>query len=130
MNGSAVRVTNTGEEDLQGRYNGVDYNFEQDEPQVISHQAANHIFGYGMDDKTGALTRLGWVRSTDEYKLGMQRLGKIKFEEVVATFQTAPVGDASPLRPDEGEPEGGQPPLGNPTDDEDGEEEDDPESVI
>jgi hypothetical protein len=79
---SYVRVVNTHDHEVVGRYNGEDYVFKPGEPEDIHISAAGHIFGFGMDDKTKALHALGVLRQSDELKAAMEYLGKIKFEPV------------------------------------------------
>lgn len=77
-----VRVTNGTDELIEGRFNGEDYEFSPGEAVDIHVQAATHIFAFGEDDKTRALSRLGWLRHSGELKSALARLAKIKFEDV------------------------------------------------
>lgn len=106
MSGSAVQITNNGTEPVQGRFNGVDYDFDPGVPVIVSHQAASHIFAYGLPDKTSAFARLGWMQHTGMQKEANRRMAEFKFEEVVARFSSQPVSDASPLAAGQEEGEG------------------------
>jgi hypothetical protein len=76
-----VRVTNRTGARIKGRYDGVDYIFENNEETDVHHLAAAHIFGFGQDDKTNAFLRLGWL-ATGNYEEGLERLKDIKFGDV------------------------------------------------
>jgi hypothetical protein len=76
-----VRVTN-GNKSFVGRFNGKDYKFDQGKPVDISLIAARHIFGFGLEDKTSALNRLGWARSSDELEAGLEKLAKVSFDDI------------------------------------------------
>jgi len=76
-----VRVINGNEKAVTGRFNGRDFHFEPDKPADVPEIVARHVFGFGIEDKLPALSRLGWARSSDELDSGMQKLGKVVFEE-------------------------------------------------
>jgi hypothetical protein len=65
-----VRVTNRTGATIKGRYDGVDYIFENNEETDVHHLAAAHIFGFGQDDKTNAFLRLGWLANGKDIKFG------------------------------------------------------------
>lgn len=105
-----VRVT-SGKETIRARWNGVDYEFRPGEPQDIHHVIAAHIFGFGSDDKSAALARLGWAQSSDQFPAAMQRLQHVRFtpspglvEAPVADVVGAPAGDRMPNRTPSGAP--------------------------
>lgn len=75
-----VRVTNHNRS-FVGRWNGKDYKFEQGKPIDVPEVVAQHIFAFGQDDKSVALSRLGWARSSDELEAGLEKLAKVTFEE-------------------------------------------------
>ena len=75
-----IRVTN-GNASLVGRYNGRDYHFKKDVPIDVPEIVAKHVFGFGMDDKSVALNRLGWARTSDELPIGMEKLGNVSFDD-------------------------------------------------
>lgn len=56
-----IRVISHLEETLRGRYDGVDYVFETDEPVDMPLEAATHIFDLGKEDKKQAFNQLGWL---------------------------------------------------------------------
>lgn len=89
-----VRVTNRGKFQLADRYDGQAYVFKVNEPLVLSHEAARHIFGYGLEDKAPALARQGWLRNAnvdDDWGLraALDKLARFQFQEVEATYVEA-----------------------------------------
>jgi len=76
-----VRVTNRTGSTIKGRYDGVDYLFKPGDETDVHHLAAAHIFGFGLDDKTNAFLRLGWLTS-GSYEEGIERLKDIQFGDV------------------------------------------------
>lgn len=95
--GDYVQVTNGTDEPIEGRFAGIDYRFPVNEAVGLPILAARHIFGFGMEDKTAAILRLGWANlsldpKSDGKKLALARLTKIKFEELpssVLDFKSA-----------------------------------------
>jgi len=84
-----VRITNEdessvekGKKVIKGRYAGKDYVFPFGEPVDISLDAARHIFGFENDNKATALARLGWTKSSDDLEEGIERLKRIRFEDL------------------------------------------------
>jgi hypothetical protein len=76
-----VRVINNNAKAVVGRWNGKDYKFEPGKPLDVPEIVANHVFGFGQDDKQQALNRLGWARSSDEFEAGMELLANVVFED-------------------------------------------------
>jgi len=76
-----VRVTNRTGVTIRGRYDGVDYIFEEGDATDVHHLAAAHIFGFGQQDKTNAFLRLGWL-TKGSYEEGLERLKDIQFGDV------------------------------------------------
>lgn len=79
-----VRVVNGTDQKIVGRYDGVDYEFRPKEKVDVPQVVARHIFGFGDPDKTRALTRLGWMFSSDQHDAAMSKLKKISFSEAPA----------------------------------------------
>lgn len=87
-----VRVTQTAQDEVIGRYDGVDYVFPHGEPVDVHKAVAVHIFGFGLpeqsddprvQDKTPALLRLGWINSSGEKKSALAALRtSVRFEEI------------------------------------------------
>lgn len=108
-----VRVTNMDEhsvvgrgekarKEIRGRFNGKDYVFPYGEPVNVHIEVARHMFGLGMDDKSHAFNRLGWVKSSDEIFEATERLKNIKFDDLPelmeqARFKSPDVAHASGL---------------------------------
>ena len=84
---SHFKVTNHTRDVITGRYDGVDYKWRPGQSQVISGPAANHIFGFGEDDKSRAMNRLGWAPRSDMIDSALDKLGQIQFEEIQQVFR-------------------------------------------
>lgn len=108
-----IRVTNMDEHSIvgkgerakkviHGRFNGKDYAFPYSEPVNVHIEVARHLFGLGMDDKSFALARLGWVQTSNDIDTALDRLKNIKFDDLPelmeqARFKSADVAHASGL---------------------------------
>lgn len=92
-----VYVTNNGKEELIDGWDSVKYTFTPGKTVEVPLAAAEHIFGYGTDDKTPFLVRLGWMKMSNEYDAGMKRLAAFAFSE------TQPKGIHSPSPVDKGQ---------------------------
>lgn len=101
-----VVVTNGTDKQIKGRYAGKDYFFPVNEAVTLPVIAAQHIFGFKNPDKTSALTRLGWMKNSEEYDTAMERLGLVKFGVEGDTKTSSNVG---PLVNAGGAAEGGAP---------------------
>jgi hypothetical protein len=75
-----VRIVNRNK-DVAGRFNGKDYLFKTGKPLDVPEIVARHVFGFGLEDKTAALSRLGWARTSDELEAGLEKLAKVSFED-------------------------------------------------
>lgn len=82
-------------------FDGIQYEFPPGEKVQVPVDAAVHMFGYGLADKTDTLVRLGWasrynavIKRMEEDPTGVRRLAKFVFTKAVMVEDTA----ASPLR--------------------------------
>jgi hypothetical protein len=87
---------------IQGRYNGKDYLFPFGEPVNVHLDVARHCFGLGLDDKSTALSRLGWVQSSADFPDAIERLSNIRFEDLpelmeASRFKAPEIAHASGL---------------------------------
>lgn len=96
-----VRVVNNDEQSVErgkklirGRFDGEDYVFPLGRPVDIPIVAAAHIFGFGRKDKSQALLRLGWARTSDELDNGLDRLKKIAFSDMPAMMEVPKESEA------------------------------------
>jgi hypothetical protein len=87
---SMFYVTNKNEDVHEDRYDGEDFVFPPGERVLLSEDAARHMFGKGLVDKTDTLLRLGWANKIDPVKKvyventeGVKRLANFVFEEAV-----------------------------------------------
>jgi hypothetical protein len=90
MGMNQVFVTNTNEFAHTDQYDGDAYTFPPGEKVLIPYDAAVHMFGRGLDDKTETLVRLGWAQTFDpasrqfvENPDGVKRLAAFVFEEAI-----------------------------------------------
>lgn len=67
------------EEKIVAKYDGREYVFQPGAVTAVSEDAARHIFGYGMKEKTSALLRLGWLPNGAQMDQAIQRLNKVQF---------------------------------------------------
>jgi len=63
--GRTIFVTNTNDFHHTDRYDGEDYEFPPGEKVAITEEAATHMFGRNLVDKSNALQRLGWAMKYD-----------------------------------------------------------------
>jgi|SRR4029077_4559984 len=84
---SFVRVTNGLNEKIAGRYDGVDYLWKPGDAHDIPVAAAEHIFGFGVEDKAQAMNRLGWMPSSDKRDSAYEKLAMLGFDVVEQVFQ-------------------------------------------
>jgi hypothetical protein len=98
--GGFVRITNQTGKKIIGRYDGEDYEFLHGEPVDVPEPVAAHVFGFGVPDKAAVLARLGWATTSDMVDEGLQKLGRIKFEDIVVTAQAVVDDDDSPAAGD------------------------------
>ena len=105
----SIFVINTNADDHVDRYNGEEYIFpgKKDEkdpgtPVLVPKEAATHMFGWNLPDKTDTLVRLGWATRYDpkqkcfvEDSSGIKRLAGFVFDEV-ATVQKSVLERARP----------------------------------
>jgi hypothetical protein len=103
---------------IQGRYNGKDYLFPYGQPVNVHLEVARHCFGLGQDDKSAALSRLGWARTSDELPDAIERLSNIRFEDLpelmeASRFKAPEIAHASGLVKGDDAAEGGPVPPSN-----------------
>ncbi len=74
-----IGVKNKTDAVIKSRFDGKDYEFKPGVTVAVSEDAATHIFGYGLDDKSRALIRLGWLINSTQYESALERLDNIQF---------------------------------------------------
>lgn len=88
----SVFVTNSGVP-FSGRFENVEYKFDNGKEVELSLEAAKHIFGYNDDDKEPYFVRLGWMKVNTDFPRAMERLGQVRFssESAKKVHLSAPV---------------------------------------
>lgn len=96
---SNVFVTNNSGQPLKDGYAGVVYEFPIGQTVEIPEEVANHIFGYGVENKEPYLARLGWIHTKNEVESGMARLNrwKISSEPPEKNQSLSPLVERVPL---------------------------------
>ena len=74
-----LTVTNGNDFNFAGRFNGVDFHFPAGKTTALPEDAAKHIFGVGLGDKTDVLVRHGWMQSGAGFAAAMAILNKFSF---------------------------------------------------
>src|SRR5882672_2602967 len=85
-----IFVTNKNDFHHTDMFDGQEYEFPPQERVAISVDAATHMFGFNMPDKTETLTRLGWATRLDrdakqwvDDPAGVKKLAKFVFTKAV-----------------------------------------------
>lgn len=79
---SACKQHSRARQVIIGRWGGKDYAFPYGRPVNVHLNVARHIFGLGTDDKSSALSRLGWATLSEQLPDAYDRLTRIKFEDL------------------------------------------------
>lgn len=72
-------VTNNSDKDLEDGYDGVRYKFVHGQSIEVPPVVARHVFGFGDDNKSPYLIRLGWIEKSDDYEKALNRLYQFSF---------------------------------------------------
>jgi hypothetical protein len=85
-----IFVTNRNDFFHADRFDGVDYAFPPQEKVAVSVEAATHMLGFNVKDKTDTLVRLGWASKYDtvakrtvEDPDGVKKLARFVFTRAV-----------------------------------------------
>lgn len=108
---SNVWVLNKTSDTLIDGWDGQKYEFLPRKPVEVPLIVAQHVFGYGLPDKTEALVRLGWIKTANDKPEGLARLAQFEISETrpQAHRETSPTVDRTPLPvPRRGEGKGTQ----------------------
>lgn len=95
-----IFVTNHNREAHIDAFNGVEYIFPPDERVAVPVEAATHMLGFNLKDKTEVLSRLGWAfrvdgktnQITDASLDGARKLAAFEFTKAVLS----PMGETEP----------------------------------
>lgn len=88
-----VWVTNTSDEFFADMWDGKQYNFPPNKAIEVDVEVAQNIFGYGVQDRTPILVRLGWTKVTSDIPKALERLEKF----VISDTQPQTYHNASPV---------------------------------
>lgn len=105
-----LTVTNGNDFNFAGRFNGVDFAFPAGKTTALPEDAAKHIFGVGLADKTDVLVRHGWMTNGAMFAAGMAILNKFSFN-VADQVEAGEIIDPIPEEIADEEPEQGSAPL-------------------
>ena len=88
----SVFVTNKGLP-FVGRFENVEYTFENGKEVELSLEAAKHILGYGEDNKEPYFVRLGWMKMNTDLPRALDRMKMVSFssEPAKKVHLSAPV---------------------------------------
>ena len=75
----SIWVRNDSEETFKSRYDGEDIVIVPGKAEELVIPAAELIFGFGEDDKSRCLRRLGWMGMHLDYDKAVERLNKLSF---------------------------------------------------
>ena len=78
---SNIFVTNNSDQDLHDGYGGVFYDFKIGSTVEIPENVAQHIFGYGDENKEKYLVQLGLMRLHSELEEATEKFQKVTFSE-------------------------------------------------
>ncbi len=99
-----IFVTNHNDFHHSDCYDGVEYEFPPKERVAISPEAATHMFGFNLPDKSDVLTRLGWAWNYDpgskkfvETPEGVKKLAKFVFTKAVMVEAPIDAPDPEPV---------------------------------
>lgn len=91
-------VTNNSKHDLEDGFDGKRYKFAVGVPVEVPPVVCNHIFGFGEDNKTPYLQRLGWMTHSGEFDKALERLNSYTFSSSRPNLHVlSPVVDAKPV---------------------------------
>ena len=82
---SVIYVTNMGSQHASGRFCNQNYDFPPGVCVETPLEIAQHIFGYGDDNKIPYLARHGWMKMNTDYDAAMKRLGNFSFSREPVT---------------------------------------------
>ena len=105
-----LTVTNGNDFNFAGRFNGVDFAFPAGKTTALPEDAAKHIFGVGLADKTDVLVRHGWMTNGSMFAAAMGVLNKFSFN-VADQVEPGEIIDPIPEEIADEEPEQGSAPL-------------------
>jgi len=94
-----VWVTNKGEEFHVDYWGGEKFSFPPQKSVELSEELARQMFGFGVEDKTSLLVRLGWTKYSNDMPAALERLAKFEISETQPQtyHNVSPVVDRVPF---------------------------------
>lgn len=102
----SIYVKNDGDETFTSKYDGEDIVIDPGKAEELTLAAAELLFGFGEDDKSRCLRRLGWMGMHLDYEKAIARLNKFSFHMENPKYEQKH-GKTADLAPG-GEGEGGE----------------------
>jgi len=95
-----LTVKNGNPFNFTGRYDGIDYSFPAGAITAVPEDAARHIFGVGMVDKTDVMVRQGWMHDSASRNSATEILNKFSFNvaDNLEPGDVIPAGDAADIK--------------------------------
>jgi hypothetical protein len=94
--GKQIFVTNKNDFVHTDAYDGEEYVFPPGERVLVPSDAATHMFGFNLPDKSESLVRLGWATIYDpaaktfvDNPDGVKKLAKFIFDEAVMVSKSS-----------------------------------------
>ena len=84
-----LMINNGLEQPIRGMFAGREYEFPPGKDVPCEEDVAAHIFGFGQDDKSIALLRLGWITPGHEKSIAEERLRKVVFKRANVSITAA-----------------------------------------
>lgn len=92
-----LKITNHGTTPFTSKFNGMEYMFAPNQPTIIGADAAQHIFGVGLADKTEVLTRHGLLTHSSGMANAMAWLDLFSFDIPNDNPESEPLVEFPPL---------------------------------
>lgn len=105
-----LSVKNNGTEPFSAKFDGQTYLFESNKPLTITVEAAQHIFGLGVPDKSEVMSRHGWFSHSAEKDSALAKLNAFSFSTPDDNQDSEPVVEF-PSTPEPVDNEQGSAPL-------------------
>jgi len=82
-----LSVTSGLAKSFSAKFHGVEYFFKCGKAVNMPVEAVAHVFGFGQDDKSRALHRLGWLTLTNDMEGALEKLNQVSFMPIEQVFE-------------------------------------------